>query len=150
MKKFQFPLDTVLSYKEQILDGLKAEHAAILAKVHACENEIARLERERGLCVMEFEQKKVRGMAIKDIRTYERYLEALRLKIRRKQAELKRLQDMEEIKRNEVVEARKETSSIEKLKEKRQQEYNKMVMKEEEQFIEEFVMTRRAMAKLNG
>ena len=32
MKKFFFSLDTVLNYKEQALDGLKAEHARILAK----------------------------------------------------------------------------------------------------------------------
>ena len=37
MKKFFFPLDTVLSYKEQVLDGLKAEHARILAKVRECD-----------------------------------------------------------------------------------------------------------------
>ena len=30
MKKFFFALDTVLRYKEQVLDSLKAEHARIL------------------------------------------------------------------------------------------------------------------------
>ena len=56
----------------------------------------------------------------------------------------------EEAKRNEVVEAKKETSSIDKLKEKKRQEYDKVVQKEEEQFIEEFVATQSAMAKLIG
>ena len=48
------------------------------------------------------------------------------------------------------MEAKKETSSIDKLKEKKRQEYDKVVQKEEEQFIEEFVATQSAMAKLIG
>ena len=46
MKKFFFPLDTVLRYKEQVLDSLKAEHARILAKIRECENAIDELEHE--------------------------------------------------------------------------------------------------------
>ena len=53
-------------------------------------------------------------------------------------------------KRSEVVEAKKETSSIDKLKEKKFKEYEKAVQKEEEQFIEEFVATKRAMARIMG
>ena len=33
MKKFKFALDTVLSYKQQVLDALQGEHAEILARV---------------------------------------------------------------------------------------------------------------------
>ena len=36
------------------------------------------------------------------------------------------------------------------LKEKKFKEYEKAVQKEDEQFIEEFVTTRRAMAKIMG
>ena len=38
MKKFKFSLDSVLSYKQQVLDALKGEHAAILAEVRAQED----------------------------------------------------------------------------------------------------------------
>ena len=31
MKKFKFPLNTVLNYKDQVLENLKTEHAQILA-----------------------------------------------------------------------------------------------------------------------
>ena len=64
--------------------------------------------------------------------------------------ELEKLKEKEEAKRNEVVEAKKETSSIDKLKEKKFKEYEKAVQKEDEQLIEEFVTTRRAMAKIMG
>lgn len=150
MKKFYFSLDTVLSYKERVLENLKGEHARILLKVRECEDEIERLEQERYACGKELDAGRMRGMTINEIRTYENYLEALRIKILRKQDELLRLREAEEKKKEEVVEAKKETSSIEKLKEKKLAEYNKQVQKEEEQFIEEFVSTRDAMEKLNG
>ena len=35
MKKFQFSLEKVLSYKQQRQDALRSEHAEILAQVHA-------------------------------------------------------------------------------------------------------------------
>ena len=72
------------------------------------------------------------------------------VKIRKKYEELAKLREKEEAKRSEVVEAKKETSSIDKLKEKKFKEYEKAVQKEEEQFIEEFVATKRAMARIMG
>lgn len=150
MKKFFFPLDTVLRYKEQVLESLKGEHARILAKVRECEHAIDELEYQYRQCTMEFQQNKMNGMKINEIRTYENYLESLRLKIRRKQQLLAVLREQEEAKRNEVVEAKKETSSIDKLKERKRFEYEKEVQKQDELLIEEFVTTRDAMARLNG
>ena len=110
MKKFFFPLDTVLRYKEQVLDSLKGEHARILAKIRECENAIDELEHEYSQCAAEFQQNKMNGMKINEMHTYENYFDSLRLKIRRKQEQLARLREQEEIKRKEVVEAKKETS----------------------------------------
>ncbi len=150
MKKFFFSLDTVLRYKEQILDNLKGEHARILQKIRMCEQEIEALEQERMDCAREFGRKRERGMAINDIRTYENYLESLRLKIIQKKNLLERLLEEEEKKREQVVEAKKETASIEKLRERKLMEYDKQVQKEEERFIEEFVVTKNALAKISG
>lgn len=149
MKKFFFPLDTVLDYKGRILENLKGEHARILLKVRECEEEIEALQEKWYVCSKELEVHRRRGMAINEMRTYENYMEALRLKIKKKQEEYIKLREEEEKKKEEVVEAKKETSSIEKLRERKLDEYNKQVQKEEEQFIEEFVSTRDAIAKLN-
>lgn len=150
MKKFFFSLDTVLGYKEQVLDGLKAEHARILAKVRECEAAIERMEEEHHRCVLEFRECRMNGMKVSDIHTYENYLEVLGVRIRKKYEELAKLKEKEEAKRNEVVEAKKETSSIDKLKEKKFKEYESEVQKEEERFIEEFVATKKAMARIMG
>lgn len=150
MKKFAFSLDTVLRYKEQVLESLRGEHARILARVRQCEREIEDLERERRTCAGKLEAGRREGMSIQDIRTYSNYWDGLGVRIRDKQEELTMIQEEEEKKRQEVVEAKKETSSIEKLKEHKLEEYNKAVQKQEEQFIEEFVSTKNAMEKLNG
>lgn len=139
MKKFSFSLDTVLSYKEQILESLRGEHARILARVRECERDIENLENERYSYGKKLDAERAAGMPIKDIRSYSTYMDALGWKIEQKKAELAKLEIEEEKKREEVVEAKKETSSIEKLKEHKLEEYNKMVQKQEEQFIEEFV-----------
>ena len=140
----------MLGYKEQVLDGLKAEHARILAKVRECEAAIERMEEEHHRCVLEFRECRMNGMKVSDIHTYENYLEALGVRIRKKYEELAKLKEKEEAKRNEVVEAKKETSSIDKLKEKKFKEYESEVQKEEERFIEEFVATKKAMARIMG
>ena len=148
MKKFFFPLDKVLDYKEQVLDGLKAEHARILMKVRECERAIEELEQLHRDCTAEFRKNKLNGIKMSEIHTYENYLEALGVKIRIKQDQLEKLKLREEAKRNEVVEAKKETSTLDKLKEKKREEYDKEVQKEEERFIEEFVTTKSAMVRL--
>ena len=148
MKKFFFALETVLSYKEQVLDGLKGEHARILAKVRECERALEALEEERCLCASEFQEHRIEGMTIGEAHAYEGYLDSLRIRIYMKQQQLAKLREQEEAKRSEVVEAKKETSSIDKLKEKKRAEYDKAVQKEDENFIEEFVTTKNAMARL--
>ena len=77
------------------------------------------------------------------------YVDALRAvegEIQRETDRLEELRRQEERKRAEVVEAKKETSSIEKLKERKLEDYNKAVLKSDEQFIEEFVSAARAHA----
>ena len=44
MKKFQFSLDTVLDYKQQVLTSLQSEHGAILAQLHRQEQVLEQLE----------------------------------------------------------------------------------------------------------
>ncbi len=148
MKKFRFSLETVLDYKQQALDSLRAEHAAILAQVRAQEEVIADLEEEHRQADMDFTQRKLEGINIVDAMSYETYLRSLEQKLREENRKLERLRHMEEQKRTQVVEARKETATIEKLREHKLDSYRKAEQKAEEQRIEEFVSTTRAMAAM--
>ena len=148
MKKFRFSLETVLDYKNQALDALRAEHGAILAQVRAQEEVVEGLEREHRNVDEEFTQRKLEGLTVLDALNYEQYLRSLEREIQEEQRKLAKLRRQEEQKRTQVVEARKETATIEKLKEHKLEDYRKAEQKDEEQRIEEFVSTTRAMAAM--
>ena len=146
MKKFRFSLETVLDYKQQVLEALQAEHGAILAQVRDQENLLARLEENYYALNQEFTQRKMEGIAILDAMQYEQYLRAAERAIEEAEAVLEDLRRQEEAKRAQVVAAKQDTSSLEKLKEKKLELYNKAVQKSEEAMIDEFVSTTRAIA----
>ena len=149
MKKFRFSLETVLNYKNQALDALRMEHGAILAQVRAQEKVIEDLEAEHRKADADFTQRKLEGINVLDAMSYETYLRSLERKLQEEYRKLERLRKREEDKRAQVVEARRETATIEKLKEHKLEDYRKAEQKDEEQRIEEFVSTARAMAAMN-
>ena len=139
MKKFNFPLNTVLNYKDQVLDNLKSEHAQIVDKVVRQEQKVEELSDRRNDACVRFKAEIGKGIAVNMMKEYETYITFMQKKILTEQGVLQKLQRKEEQKREEVVEARKEVVSIEKLKEKKLLQYNKEVLRSEELFIEEFV-----------
>ena len=145
MKKFSFSLETVLEYKQQVLDSLQTEHGAILDRVKRQEDLIETLEADYRALAGEFNQRKMEGLSILDAMKYEQYLRSSERQLEEAYDHLEKLREQEEAKRSEVVEAKKETSSIEKLREKKLDSYNKAVQKSEENLIDEFVMTKRVM-----
>ena len=145
MKKFRFSLETVMEYKQQVLDSLQAEHGAILAKVREQEEYIEVLEADYRSLSGEFNQRKMEGLSVLDAIKYEQYLRSSERQIEEAYEQLAKLRKQAEKKRAEVVEAKKETSSIEKLREKKLENYNKAVQKSEENLIDEFVTTKRIM-----
>ncbi len=148
MKKFKFSLDTVLSYKDQILDALKIEHGVILAEIRAQEELLEATWRRYRDYDEEFREQKMNGISALNAMMYEAGLRAQELEIRRQTETLEALKVKEEKKRNEVVEAKQDTASLEKLRERKLDSYHKTVQKGEEQMIEEFVSTQRAMSSL--
>lgn len=143
MKKFVFSLDKVLNYKNQVLDSLLSEQAAILAEVKQQEKKIEGLREQYTQCCRELNKRQLDGMIVGAIYAYENYLEILDYQVKEEQKVLLVLKQKEAVKREQVIEARKETASLDKLKEKKEIEYNKAVQKEEERFVEEFVSNMR-------
>ena len=150
MKKFRFSLETVLDYKQQVLDALQKEHGVIMAQVKEQEEYLAGLEADYRDMDAEFCQRKLEGITILDAMRYEQYLRAMERQIQQAVYRLEELRRQEEAKRLEVVAAKQDTSSIEKLKEKKLDSYNKALQKSEEAMIDEFVSTTRAMAALQS
>lgn len=150
MKKFKFSLDSVLSYKQQVLDSLKGEHAAILAQVREQENVLEAVWQDYRDCNEEYRRRKQEGLTVADAMFYQNGLRALEAEIERETAKLEELRRKEEKKRRQVVDAKIDTSSIEKLKEHKLEDYNKAVQKAEENLIDEFVSSARARANIGA
>lgn len=144
MKKFKFSLDSVLSFKQQALDALRGEHAAILLEVREQEERLAAVRRQYREYNEEYCRRKTEGMTIADATMYQTGLRVLEMNIEAETVLLEEIRKKEEAKRNEVVEAKKETSSLEKLKDKKLDVYQKAAQKSEEVFIEEFVVSARS------
>lgn len=150
MKKFKFSLDSVLSYKEQVLEALQGEHAAILARVREQEAALEAAWQDYRDCNEEYRQRKAQGLSIADAMFYQNGLRVLEAEIDRETRRLEELQKQEEAKRQEVVDAKIDTSSIEKLKEHKLEDYNKAAQKAEEVLIDEFVSSARARAAVGA
>ncbi len=146
MKKFKFSLDTVLAYKQQVLDALQGEHAVLLAQVRAQEEMLEAVEQQYRDYNREFRERSEQGISILDATLYQNGLRVLERDIQRETEKLRQLREREEAKREEVVEAKKDTSSLEKLKDKKLDQYNKAVAKNEEQLIDEFISSTRVSA----
>ncbi|WP_349669479.1 flagellar export protein FliJ [Lacrimispora sp.] len=139
MKKFNFPLNTVLNYKDQVLENLKTEHAQILADIAQQERRIEELMEKSQSAAIRYREDTQCGVTVNIMREYERYITFIQQRIVAEQGVLLKLKKKEEQKRAEVIEAKKEKASIDKLKEKKLDQYNKEVLRSEELFIEEFV-----------
>ena len=146
MKKFQFSLDTVLDYKQQVLTSLQSEHGAILLRVRQQEEVLEQTEHAHRELNEEFTRRRAEGISIKDALMLESGLRVLERDIDREAQKLLALQQHEEKKRDEVIEAKKETSSLEMLRDKKLEQYRKEEAKQDELFIEEIVTTARVMA----
>lgn len=150
MKKFKFSLDSVLSYKQQVLDALKGEHADILARVRAQEDVLEALWQGYRDCDAEYRRRKTEGITITDAMVYQNGLRVLEQEIQQETEKLEALRKKEEKKRQEVVDAKIDTSSIEKLREHKLEDYHKAEQKAEEVLIDEFVSSARARANIGA
>lgn len=150
MKKFNFPLNTVLNYKDQVLENLRNEHGQILSEVSVQDSAVKVAELSYQKYYEAFELQKVKGTTVNRLRDYGNYLDKLRRDILAEQKKLEALKLKETMKRQEVIHAKQEKASIEKLKERNLIQYNKDYQKSEERFIEEFVSNVNMKAKLSG
>lgn len=145
MKKFKFSLETVLNYKEQNENNLRAEHAAALQQVAKQEKIIEEIRQKQKQTADELNEKRSSGFNVLQIQTFEKYLNYLKGELKKELQVLDILKKKEEERRAALIAARTETKSISKLKEKRLTEYKKAEAKQEELDIEEFISRKESL-----
>ena len=140
MKRFRYNLETVLNYKNQELDNLKIQHASALERVSKKKEEIHCMEGALSQIQSGLDRTVQNGAPIETLRLYDRCIDGARKQIEQKKEQLLQLKKDEKEKREEVLTARVDTSRYEKLREHRLEDYRKAVKKEEEIFVEEFII----------
>ena len=145
MKKFNFPLDTVLAYKKNILDTLQIEHGRILAEIRRQLELIEQMQQDYEAFSAEFRTRSAEGLGIRDAQNYQLEIRARERDIEKEEIRLQALRKQEEAKRAEIVEVKTDTSAIEKLREKKLAAYNAAAAKAEEIAVEEFVSSRMSV-----
>ena len=145
MKKFRFPLDTVLAYKKNILDTLQIEHGRILAEIRRQLELIEQMQQDYEAFSAEFRTRSAEGLGIRDAQNYQLEIRARERDIEKEEIRLQALRKQEEAKRAEIVEVKTDTSAIEKLREKKLAAYNAAAAKAEEIAVEEFVSSRMSV-----
>lgn len=140
MKRFQYNLETVLNYKNQELDNLKIQHAAAAEQVRRKREEIHYKEGLLSQFQKGFDRTMQDGASIETLRLYGICIDGARKQIDQEKEQLSRLKKDEKERRKEVLTARVDTSRYEKLREHRLEDYHRAAKKEEELFVEEFII----------
>lgn len=140
MKRFHYSLDNVLTYKNQILDNLKEEHAGMLRDVNEKKAEIASMRSTLHDYQDSFDSAKQSGASIQAFQLFDLCIGQMEREIDAQKDLLVGLKKKEAKKKAEVIEAKVDTSRFEKLKARRYREYLMLCQKEEESFVEEFVV----------
>lgn len=139
IKRFQFTLDKLKGYKEQVLSKEKGDLAALRAQQAKYAAEQAKVQAELDEANEEFLRKSGSGMSIMEMTLFKEYLNSLSDQIRELERKIQLEEEKIKFQTKVVVEANKDVSSLEKLEDKQREEYNFKVAKAEEQFIEEYV-----------
>ncbi len=148
MKRFQFRLEPVLGYKQQVLDGLMIELSECQARVLEQERAVDGVRARLADHTAEYEEKKRTGLSIVEALEYQSGQEYLVRELEREEAQLQKLRAAAEAKRQEVVSVRQDTFTLEKLKEMRRKEYDAALLKEEERTLDDLTAARRFAANL--
>ena len=139
MKKFNFTLQSLKRYNDQVLSGEKS----VLGRLRA---ELAEQQALLDEKTAEYEQSIIKlnalvseGTTAMRLSLHKKYVSSLQQDIYRIKAQMAQKREEIEIQLEKVVEATKEVSKLEKLEEKQLEEYRYAAQKEEELGIEEFV-----------
>ena len=146
MKNFKFSLDSVLGYKQQVLDELQNEYAILTDRVRRQELKLAQTKEAYRSCNQKFRSAEAEGITIAEALRFENDLRFWEKEVEQNTQQLLAFQQEAEEKRAQMILARQDTASLEKLREKKHTTYLKEVEKSEEIFIEELVAAQRAMS----
>ncbi|MEG2915126.1 MAG: flagellar FliJ family protein [Oscillospiraceae bacterium] len=150
MKKFNFTLAKLMEIKEQELKQQKERLSELRKKQITLEEEKDELLRKSKNCNDDFNQKMATvGLGVNEIQSTKVYLMRLRDDMLDLDNKIVQAIHNVEMQVQVVAAATMDLRVVEKLKEKKLEEYNKELLKDEEHFIEEYINTAKHMSREN-
>ena len=139
MKKFNFTLQSLKRYNDQVLSGEKSVLGRLRAELAEQQSLLDEKTAEYEQCIIKLNALVSEGTTAMRLSLHKKYVSSLQQDIYRIKAQMAQKREEIEIQLEKVVEATKEVSKLEKLEEKQLEEYRYAAQKEEELRIEEFV-----------
>ena len=144
MKKFRFGLDSVLSYRQQVLEGRQNEYGKPMRRAQDQRRRREAVQQRYQETNQQSGEEAAAGISIADAMGFEVGLRALEREIARETKALRDLEAEAEKRRIQMLQAHQDAAMLEKLKEKKQEDYRKAEQKQDELFIDELVSAVRA------
>ncbi len=139
MKKFNFTLQSLKKYNDQVLDSEKSVLGRLRAELTEMQAELDAKTAEYELSIDKLNELVRGGTTAMRLSLHKKYVSSLQQDIYRIKGRMAQKRDEIEQQLQRVIEATKEVSKLEKLEEKQLEEYRYAAQKEQEQIIEEFV-----------
>lgn len=139
MKKFNFTLQSLKKYNDQVLDSEKSVLGRLRAELAEMQAELDAKTAEYELSIDKLNELVRGGTTAMRLSLHKKYVSSLQQDIYRIKGRMAQKRDEIEQQLQRVIEATKEVSKLEKLEEKQLEEYRYAAQKEQEQIIEEFV-----------
>ncbi|MDD2189654.1 MAG: flagellar export protein FliJ [Eubacteriales bacterium] len=147
MKKFEFNLEKLLTYKDQVLDSELMTLAVLNSQLLDAKQKLSAQQTEMEQCRAEFDIKIQEQTTPAACRMYIFYTEHLKEKITQTKKEIAVISGQIEKQADLIKKLKLETKSLETLKTARFDEYRKENLKAEERQIDEFVSTAKLLKK---
>lgn len=147
MKKFEFQLEKLLSYKGQMLDSELMTLAVLNNQLAEAQHRLLALKTEQEQCRLDFEAKMLARTTPATCRMYIYYTEHLKEQILNMQRTIEGIAAQIDKQIELIKKLKLETKSLETLKTSRFDEYKKEDLKAAELQMDEFVSTSKIMRK---
>lgn len=150
MKKFQFTLQRLKDYREQELDRQKNALAVLQGDLKRLEGSLEELKKTTEQQSSELTEVCMKGAAATEIAVRKRYIVTLQQETHIREQQIIEKNAEIEKQLSVVVDATKDVKTLEMLEEKQLEEYHAAEVKENEQFIEEFVSGQTVREKIES
>lgn len=144
MKRFQFRLEPLLRYREYLEQQAQQEVAKVRSEILACEERIAKYEKDSAETAQELDEEVASGIDSKRYQHYTRYLEGIESSLETENMNRKELLKLLSEKQKQLTQRSVDKKVLEKLKNRRRENYYREALKTLQKETDDMIVVRKA------